>query len=228
MDSSKSESFENGILSQNALLSKTFFRMFLGLLATALASFYSYSSGLLETILMDGSYYYLFIAEIIVVLVFSLFFRKLSAGLVTILFFGYAFLNGITFASIFYVYELYSISYVFLATSALFGILAYIGKTTNKDLSKFGTILSISLLVGLVLTIINLFLGFTMLDIILDWAILLIFMGFTVYDMNKLRHMQELGYADNEKLYIYGAMELYLDFINLFLRILSIFGKRRD
>lgn len=228
MDSSKSESFENGILSQNALLSKTFFRMFLGLLATALASFYSYSSGLLETILMDGSYYYLFIAEIIVVLVFSLFFRKLSAGLVTILFFGYAFLNGITFASIFYVYELYSISYVFVATSALFGILAYIGKTTNKDLSKFGTILSISLLVGLVLTIINLFLGFTMLDIILDWAILLIFMGFTVYDMNKLRHMQELGYADNEKLYIYGAMELYLDFINLFLRILSIFGKRRD
>ena len=228
MDSSKSESFENDILSQNALLSKTFFRMFLGLLATALASFYSYSSGLLETILMDGSYYYLFIAEIIVVLVFSLFFRKLSAGLVTILFFGYAFLNGITFASIFYVYELYSISYVFLATSALFGILAYIGKTTNKDLSKFGTILSISLLVGLVLTIINLFLGFTMLDIILDWAILLIFMGFTVYDMNKLRHMQELGYADNEKLYIYGAMELYLDFINLFLRILSIFGKRRD
>ena len=81
MDSSKSESFENGILSQNALLSKTFFRMFLGLLATALASFYSYSSGLLETILMDGSYYYLFIAEIIVVLVFSLFFRKVMLGI---------------------------------------------------------------------------------------------------------------------------------------------------
>ena len=228
MDSFNNDYTEDSVISQNGLISKTFFRMFLGLLATALAAFYSYSSGLLETLLTNGSYMYLFIAELIVVFVFSLFFRKLSATMVTILFFGYAFLNGITLASIFYVFELTSIAYVFVATAVLFGILAYIGKTTNKDLTKFGTILSVSLLVGLVLTIFNLFLGFSMLDIVLDWVILLIFMGFTIFDMNKLRHMQDLGYADDEKLYVYGAMELYLDFINLFLRILSIFGKRKD
>lgn len=228
MESFSNEPVDTDVDSQKGLITKTFFRMFLGLLATALASFYSYSSGLLETILMNGSYMYLLIAEVVVVFVFSLFFRKLSAGMVTVLFFGYAFLNGVTLASIFYVFELTSIAYTFLATAALFGILAFIGKNTEKDLTKFGTILTVSLLVGLVLTIVNLFLGSSTLDIILDWVILLIFMGFTVYDMNKLRNMQDLGYANDEKLYVYGAMELYLDFINLFLRILSIFGKRKN
>lgn len=228
MESFSNEPVDTDVDSQKGLITKTFFRMFLGLLATALASFYSYSSGLLETILMNGSYMYLLIAEVVVVFVFSLFFRKLSAGMVTVLFFGYAFLNGVTLASIFYVFELTSIAYTFLATAALFGILAFIGKNTEKDLTKFGTILTVSLLVGLVLTIVNLFLGSSTLDIVLDWVILLIFMGFTVYDMNKLRHMQDLGYANDEKLYVYGAMELYLDFINLFLRILSIFGKRKN
>ena len=228
MESFGNEPVDTDVDSQKGLITKTFFRMFLGLLATALASFYSYSSGLLETILMNGSYMYLLVAEVVVVFVFSLFFRKLSAGMVTVLFFGYAFLNGVTLASIFYVFELTSIAYTFLATAALFGILAFIGKNTEKDLTKFGTILTVSLLVGLVLTIVNLFLGSSTLDIVLDWVILLIFMGFTVYDMNKLRHMQDLGYANDEKLYVYGAMELYLDFINLFLRILSIFGKRKN
>ena len=67
-----------------------------------------------------------------------------------------------------------------------------------------------------------------MLDIILDWVILFIFVGLTIYDTNKIKQMQEMGFCDDEKLYVYGAMELYLDFINIFLRILSLFGKRRD
>ena len=78
------------------------------------------------------------------------------------------------------------------------------------------------------LTIINLFLGNTLLDIALDWAMLIVFCGLTVYDMNKIRAMQEVGFCDDEKLYVYGAMELYLDFINIFLRILSLFGKSKD
>ena len=67
-----------------------------------------------------------------------------------------------------------------------------------------------------------------MLDIILDWAMLFLFFGLTVYDMNKIREMHDAGFCDDEKLYVYGAMELYLDFINIFLRILALFGKRRD
>ena len=121
-----------------------------------------------------------------------------------------------------------SIVYAFAGTAALFGILAFIGKTTDKDLSNWGTYLIIALLIGLVLTIINFFIGSSMLNIVLDWTILFIFFGLTVYDTNKIKNMYNSGVMDNEKLYVYGAMELYLDFINIFLRILSIFVKRRN
>lgn len=81
---------------------------------------------------------------------------------------------------------------------------------------------------GLIVSIINLFIGNTMLDIILDWVILLVFFGITAYDMNKIKQLYLDENLDKSKLHIYGAMELYLNFINIFLRILSIFGKRRD
>lgn len=214
--------------SLNSVLTNTFFRMFLGLLASAIAAIYTYSSGLYIKIIMGSGFGILAFAEIAVVLVFSLLFKKLSPTVVTVLYFAYAFLNGFTLSVIFAVYEITSISYAFFGTAALFGILAYIGKNTNKDLTKFGTILTVALLVGIVLTIINFFIGSSMLDIVLDWAILFIFLGLTVYDTQKIIKMHEAGFVEEEKLYIYGAMELYLDFINIFLRILRLFGKRRN
>ncbi len=214
--------------SSNELLSKVFFRMFLGLLATAIAAGYTYYSGLLEDFVLRGGYVFCIVAELIVVLVFSLGFRKLSPGVVTALFYAYSILTGLTFSSIFVVFELESIVYAFLGTAAVFGILAYMGKNTTRDLTNFGTILGVSLLVGIVVSIINLFVGNPILDIILDWVILAIFMGYTYYDMNKIAAMQREGIAADDKLYIYGAMQLYLDFINLFIRILQIFGKRRN
>ena len=214
--------------SLNSVLTSTFFRMFLGLIASAITAFYAYHSGMYIDIILNGYFQILAVVEIAVVLVFSLAFRKLSSTLVTILFFAYAFLNGFTLSVIFAAFELTSITYAFLATSALFAVLAYLGAKTDKDISNFGTVLTVSLLIGLVLTIINLFLKSSMLDIVLDWAILFIFFGLTVFDTNKIKNMYESGVMDNEKLYVYGAMELYLDFINIFLRILSIFGKRRN
>ena len=102
------------------------------------------------------------------------------------------------------------------------------GYKTNKDLTKFGTVLFAALIIALILTIINIFLGSGLLDIALDWAVLFIFAGLTVYDMNKIKSMSENYGIDQEKVAIYGAMQLYLDFINMFLRILEIFGKRRN
>ena len=211
----------------NSVLTNTFFRMFLGLLASAGTAFYIYQSGMFVSIIMNGFFMPLIIAEIVVVLVFSLLFTKLSPTAVTILFFAYAFLNGFTLSVIFPVFELTSIAYAFAGTAAMFGILSFIGYNTKKDISKWSSILSTALLIGLVLTIVNLFIGNTLLDIALDWAILFIFFGLTVYDINKIKAMQDAGFCDDEKLYVYGAMELYLDFINIFLRILSLFGKRR-
>ena len=214
-------------LDNSSILSKTFFRMFLGLLASSLTAIYAYYSGADIPMILNGTYMTLAIAEVVVVLVFSLLFKKLSSTVVTVLFFAYAFLNGFTLSIIFAIYELGSITTCFVGTAALFGILAYLGYKTDKDISNFGTILSVAMIVGLILTIVNLFMHNTMLDIVLDWAFLLIFFGLTVYDMNKIKKMRDMGICEDEKLYVYGAMELYLDFINIFLRILSLFGKRR-
>lgn len=212
----------------NSVLANTFFRMFLGLLASAGTAFYVYKSGLYISMIINNYFTFLAIAEVAVVLIFSLLFKKLSPTVVSILFFAYAFLNGFTLSVIFAAFEISSVVYAFLACSALFGILSFIGYKTDKDLSSWGTILSIALIVGLVVTIINIFVANSFLDIVLDWAILLIFFGLTIYDINKIKLMQVSGFCDDEKLYIYGAMELYLDFINIFLRLLSLFGKRRN
>ena len=214
-------------VSTNSILTNTFFRMFLGLIASAITAFYAIYSGAYVNIIMGGSYYYLALAEIAVVFVFSLFFRKLSPTMVTILYFGYAFLNGFTLSILFVAYTLSSICYAFVGTALLFGVLAFIGYKTDKDLSNWRTILLGALITGLILTIFNIFIGSTVLETILDLVILLVFFGLTIYDTNKIKIMHEQGFCDEEKLYVYGAMELYLDFINIFLRILSLFGKRR-
>lgn len=212
----------------NQVLTNTFFRMFLGLLASALNALYVYKSGLYISVLTSGSYIALGLVEIAVVLIFSLLFKKLSPTAVTILFFTYAFINGFTLSVIFVAYEMTSIVYALAGTAVLFGLLSLIGYKTDKDISNWGTILTVALLVGIILTIVNIFVGSSMLDIALDWAILFIFFGLTIYDMNKIKLMQQAGFCEDEKLYVYGAMELYLDFINIFLRILSLFGKRRN
>ncbi len=212
----------------NQVLTNTFFRMFLGLLASALTALYVYKSGLYISVLTSGSYMALGLVEIAVVLIFSLLFKKLSPTAVTILFFTYAFINGFTLSVIFVAYEMTSIVYALAGTAVLFGLLSLIGYKTDKDISNWGTILTVALLVGIILTIVNIFVGSSMLNIALDWAILFIFFGLTIYDMNKIKLMQQAGFCEDEKLYVYGAMELYLDFINIFLRILSLFGKRRN
>ena len=219
---------EENLELQTKLISKTFFWMFLGLLGTAIMAWYTYSSGLLLDILTGGTWQVLLIVEVIVVILFSFLFRKLSPTVVGILYFLYAMINGITLSTIFVVFELNSIIYLFVASAAIFGALAFIGYKTDRDISNWRSILFTVLIVGIILSIINIFLGNSTLDLILDWVILLTFFGVTVYDMNIIKNLQYEEGINQEKLYIYGAMQLYLDFINIFIRILSLFGKRRD
>lgn len=209
-------------------LSKTFLWMFMGVLATAITSVYTFSSGLAETFLVNGTFPIICIIELAVVLIFSLCFRKASPTLVTVLFFGYSMITGITLSTIFYLYEINTIIIALFASAGLFGILAYMGYKTDKDISSLGTILTVGLIIALVVSILNLFIGNTMVEIVLDWVVIGIFLGFTLYDMNKIKGILESGMYDAEKVSIYGAMELYLDFINIFIRLLSIMGRSRD
>lgn len=220
---------ENEVSIQNKLFGKTFFWMFLGLLGSGIIAWYTYSSGLFLDIILGGYFNILLILELVAVFVFSLLFRKLSPVLVGILYFVYAMLNGVTLATIFVVFELTSIVYLFVISALIFAVLGLIGYKTNKDLSSWGTYINVFLIAGILLSVINLFiLKNSVLDLALDWLILALFCGITIYDINKIKALQAEPDIDQEKIHIYCAMQLYLDFINIFLRILSIFGKRRN
>lgn len=221
---------DNNVITEpsKSYLPKTFLWMFMGLLATGIIAIFSYNTGLVASLLYDGLFEVVCIIELVVVIVFSLLSRKLSATAVGILYFVYAIINGISMSVIFAAFEIESIALVFIASAGLFAIFAFIGYKTNIDLTKIGNILLGVLFVGIIVSLINLFIGNSMIDIILDWVLLLVFFGVTAYDIQKIKNMQEQGLIQDDKLHIYGAMEIYLDFINIFLRLLSIFGKRRD
>ena len=214
---------------QNKLFGKTFFLMFLGLLGSAIVAWYTYYSGLFLDIVLQGGFAVLLIIELVAVLLFNFLFRKLPPVVVGILYFVYSMLNGVTLATVFAVYELSSVIYLFVISALVFGVFAIIGYKTNKDLSSWGPYITVFLIAGIILSIINLFIiqssGF---DLFVDWLILALFCGVTIYDINKIKMLQNVPDIDQEKIYIYCAMQLYLDFINIFLRILYIFGKRKN
>ena len=209
------------------IIPMTFFWMFLGLLGTAIIAIYSYNTGLCINIIRDGYFSIVMIIELAVVIIFSLLFRKLPATVVGILYFVYAMINGLSLSTIFYAFELDSIVIIFVGAAVLFALLGLYGYKTKADVSRWQPILMWTLIIGLVVSIINIFIGSTFLDIIVDWGILITMFGVTVYDMNKLRLLSETNEVDQNKVHIYCAMQLYLDFINIFIRLLSLFGKRR-
>ena len=118
--------------------------------------------------------------------------------------------------------------YIFIISALIYGVLGLIGYNTKKDLTSWRPYLTVFLIAGIVLSIINIFMQNSTFELFLDWAILILFFGITIYDINKIKLLQQDPDIASEKIHIYCAMQLYLDFINIFLRILSIFGKRRN
>ena len=138
-------------------------------------------------------------------------------------------INGVTLSVVFVVYELSSIVSVFIISALVFGILGFIGYKTNRDLNSWGTYIIVFLIAGIVLSLLNLIVfRSSVLDIAIDWLILILFCGATIYDINKIKVLQESADINQDKIHIYCAMQLYLDFINIVLRLLSLFGKSKD
>lgn len=207
--------------------SKVFMWMFIGLLVTfATGYFVSTNERMLISIFSSSIYFFLIIAELVVVIFLSARLHKMSETTAKISFILYSFLTGLTFSSVFVVYQITSILYVFLVSALLFGIFAVIGATTKIDLSKLGTIL-LMLLVGIIIcTIINLFIGSQEFNLVICIIGLVVFMIYVAYDMQKIKQLENI--YEGDKLAIIGALELYLDFINIFLRLLQLFGRSRD
>ena len=212
----------------NRVFPKMFFWMFIGLIVTfGVAYFLSQNEVMMYNLFSGKKYIIVWIAEIVVVLVLSLRIRKLSVMTARILFLLYSFLTGLTVSSIFVVYSIPSIIYVFLITSILFLVFAIIGYVTKIDLSRFGSILMMALLGSLICVIINMFIKSETFDLVTTIVMVLIFLAYIAYDINVIKR-NYMDIEDEDKLAIYGALSLYLDFINLFLRLLRLFGKSND
>ena len=139
----------------------------------------------------------------------------------------YSFVSGLTFSSVFVGFELGSVMYVFLIAAVVFAIFGAIGYFTNVDLNKISVYLLMGLFAILVCMIVNIFLNNSTFDLIISIITLLIFFGFTAYDIQKVKILSNAG-IDHDVVAINGAFELYLDFINIFLHLLSIIGNSRD
>lgn len=211
------------IMLDNKIFSKVYLWMFLGLMVTFGTAYYVALHPNMVYNIFGEYYWLLFIAEIVIVIVLSARIAKLKPTTAKILFFLYSFITGLTFSTIFLVYNISSIIFVFLATSLLFLILALIGYYTSIDLTKFGTYLFIALLGIIILEIINIFVASSTLNMGLCVFGLVLFIGYVAYDIQIIKN--NLHYLPEDNLAIFGALQLYLDFINIFIRLLSIFGK---
>lgn len=210
------------------VVAKAYLFMVAALLITAYAAFTTTPKVAIR-LLTGYNFYILFGAELAIVLVSNWAVKKNNAVLAGVLYAVYSYLTGVTFSVIFRIFTLSSVAIVFLLTAGMFAIMAVYGMVTKKDLTKFGNILLMGLIGIILASVVNIFMGSNTVDMVISIVSIVTFVGLTAYDTQKIKRMVE--YADNSNvltLALYGAFELYLDFINLFLEILKILGRKKD
>lgn len=208
--------------------------MTLGLFLTGITAFFVASSATLMALIFSNRsvLWGLIILEFLLVILLSTRLNKLSYSTARVIFLLYAIINGATLASIFYVYSAQNISSAFFITSGTFAVMSIAGYFTQKDLSTMGLILRMSLYGIIIASVVNLFVANSTLDIAINYIAVVVFVGLTAYDTQKIKQMlidnTEYGSSDVEKkISLFGSLMLYLDFVNLFLRILRIISRRK-
>ena len=230
-----STTYGNTEVDVQKVLVRSFVFMFLALLVsgiTALAVATSWSeNGALGRMVYGTRWGFLIfiIAEFALVIACNAAIKKNNLVLSGILFFAYSVVNGLTLSVIFLAYTTASITQVFFIAAGIFGVMALVGATTKADLTKLGTILVIGLFGIIIASVINWFIGSNGLTMVISIIGVLVFTGLTAYDVQKIKKIAatNVGY-DLNVIGLYGAMELYLDFINLFLYLLRLFGNAKN
>ena len=226
----------NGLINEQAgsrvqtYMSHVYGWMTVGLLLTALVAWFASSNIALIQLLYKGMWV-LLIAELALVFVISGMINRLSGAAATTLFMLYSVLNGCTFSIYFLVYTSSSIASVFFITAGMFGALAFYGYTTKRDLSGFGRFLFMGLIGLVIASLVNMFMHSEPLMWAVTYIGVFVFAGLTAYDTQKLKELGDGLPQDDQNIFrryvILGALQLYLDFINLFIMLLRIFADRR-
>lgn len=215
-----------------ALMRKVYVWMTLALIITGVTAFgVANSPGVINAIYSNSAVMWgLIIAELALVIGISAAINRLSLATATLLFVLYSAINGVVLSSIFLVYTTSSIASVFFITAGTFAVMAFVGYTTKADLTSLGKILLMALIGLIIASLVNVFfLKSTGFDLIISYVGVLIFVGLTAYDSQKIKQMLMMAPDAGEspqKLALLGALSLYLDFINLFIYLLRILGKR--
>jgi hypothetical protein len=201
-----------------------------GLALTGLVAYAGAASGFYQSIAETGLIWIVMLAPLAFVLVLSFGIQRMSAGTAMLLFWIYAAVMGLSLGSIFLVYTGTSIARVFFITAATYGAMSLYGYTTRSDLSGFGSFLLMGLIGIVIASLVNIFIGSSALQLAISIIGVIVFVGLTAYDTQRIKEM----YLESDtpeiagKKAVLGALALYLDFINLFMMLLQLFGQRRQ
>ena len=205
--------------------------VFAGLALSGVVAWYTAASGLWQRMLTGPGMMVCIIAELVLVFTLSGTINKLPVAVAYAMFLGYSALNGLTLSIVFIAYELALVQRVFFITAGMFGGLALWGTFSKEDLSSIGSMCGMALWGLIIAGVVNLFVGSSRMDWILSLAGVAVFTGLTMYDAQKIKQLAAteatMDGATIHKVGIMGALSLYLDFVNLFLRLLRIMGRRR-
>jgi FtsH-binding integral membrane protein len=219
-------------LRQRGFLGQVYLWMTAGLLVTSAVAAYTASAPFVLNLLYGNPFaiWLLFLAQIGLVIGLSARIDRLAPFTAAALFIAYAALNGLTLSALFLVYTYTSIAQAFLATAATFGVMSLYGATTKRDLSTASNLLVMALIGFFIASIVNLFWANSALYWVLTYLGIAIFIGLTAWDTQQIKRMSEQAHDDTSarRLAIIGALKLYLDFINLFVLLLRIFGSRDE
>lgn len=218
------------VYAQREFINRVYGWMFAGLLLTAVVAKYVLSSGEILAA-VAGNMMVLILAELGLVMGISWGINRIGAMTATLLFMLYSAMNGLTFAVILLMYTSSSVASTFFITASTFGVLAVYGHVTKTDLTSVGNICFMALIGLIIATVVNIFLRSAAIHWITSLVGVLVFVGLTAYDAQKIKNMgvatAGMGDEATQKYAIIGALALYLDFINLFLMLLNLFGRRR-
>lgn len=216
------------VQSNQRLMQRVFSWMFAGLSMTAIIAFALSLNPNVPAFLAANPLVFFGVVglELLTVIVLSTLINRLNAFFATFAFFFYAALNGITFTLILAYFELGTIANAFIVAAGMFGVCAVFGYVTKMDLSKLGAVAFMALIGLIIATIVNIFLANDTLTMVISYIGVIVFCALTAYDIQKIKHMNEYAYGEEEatKLAIIGALMLYLDLINIFFYLLQIFG----
>lgn len=221
-----------GDVNLSAYMTRVFGWMTLALTATALTAMFVASTPALVNLLISNKlvFYGLLIGQLLLVGSLAGLVNRISAMTATAIFMGYSVMNGLTLSLIFLVFTASSIAAVFFITAGTFAFMAAYGYFTNRDLTSVGNLLFMGLIGVLIASLVNFFLASETLYWIISYAGVFIFVGLTAYDTQKIKNQAMMMSSDGEavqKFAVIGALTLYLDFINLFIFLLRIFGNRK-